>query len=138
MNKTAESLTAQFRDVAHAFNLEVWGEAMDAAGVDPNSELRAPDRVYYPLALRLAPTVSQLPTDPNSVTPSSAESKDPAPSPTSSKGKELTKGTPPPEAVVDVEAEEGVPEGIPLKKKKEKKEQKEQKEKNAKEKEPSA
>ena len=50
------------------------------------------------------------------------ELKDRAPSPTSSKGKETTTEPPSFDAMVDVEAEEGVP----MKKKKEKKEQKEE------------
>lgn len=39
MKKTAESLIAQLRDVAWAFCLEVWGQALDAAGVSTESEL---------------------------------------------------------------------------------------------------
>ena len=104
---------------------------MNAAGVDLESDLCAPDRVYYPTALRLVPTLPQLPTDPSPALPSSVKLKDRAPSPTSSKGKETTIEPPSSDAVVDVEAEEGVP----MKKKKEKKEQKE---KGAKEKEPKA
>ena len=56
MTKTAESLTVQLRDVARAFCLEVWGQALNAVGVSTESELRAPDKFYYPPALRLAPT----------------------------------------------------------------------------------
>ena len=56
MTKTAKSLTAQLRDVARAFCLEVWGQALNIAMVSTESELRAPYKVYYPLALRLAPT----------------------------------------------------------------------------------
>jgi len=55
MTKTAESLTAQLRDVAHAFCLKVWGQALNVAGVDTKSKLQAPDKVYYPPALCLAP-----------------------------------------------------------------------------------
>ena len=39
MTKVEESLTAQLRDVARAFCLEVWGQALNAAGVDTKSEL---------------------------------------------------------------------------------------------------
>ena len=49
MTKVAKSLTAQLRDVARAFCLEVWGQALNAVGVSTESELRAPDKVYYPL-----------------------------------------------------------------------------------------
>ena len=56
MTMTAKSLTAQIRDVARAFCLEVWGQALNIVMVSTESELRAPDKVYYPPALRLAPT----------------------------------------------------------------------------------
>ena len=39
MTKIAKSLTVQFRDVARAFCLEVWGQALNAAGVNTESEL---------------------------------------------------------------------------------------------------
>ena len=58
MTKTAQSLTTQLRDVARAFCLEVWDKALIIVGVSIESELKAPDRVYYPLALRLAPSLS--------------------------------------------------------------------------------
>ena len=58
MTKVAKSLTAQLKDFARAFCLEVWGQALTAAGVDTESELRPPDKVYYPPSLRLAPTHS--------------------------------------------------------------------------------
>ena len=63
MTKTAQSLTAQLRDVARAFCLEVWGQALTTAGVNTKSELRAFNRIYYPLALRLAPNSSQPSAD---------------------------------------------------------------------------
>ena len=68
MTKTAQSLTAQLRDVARAFYLEVQGEALDAAGVSTELELRALDKVYYPPALRLAPSLTQPLADPSSAT----------------------------------------------------------------------
>lgn len=58
MTKTTQNLTAQLKDVAQAFCLEIWGQALTAAGVSTKSELRAPDRVYYPPALCLAPSLS--------------------------------------------------------------------------------
>lgn len=58
MTKTAESLTAQLRDVARAFYLEVWGQALAATEVGAESELRAPNKVYFPPALPLAPSSS--------------------------------------------------------------------------------
>lgn len=63
MTKTAESLTAQLKVVARAFCLEVWGQALNVARISTASELRAPNKVYYPLALRLALSPSQPSTD---------------------------------------------------------------------------
>ena len=60
MTKTTQSLTAQFRDVARAFCLEVWGQALTTVGVDTESELRTPNKVYYPSTLCLAPTPFSL------------------------------------------------------------------------------
>lgn len=65
MTKTAQSLTTQLRDVARAFCLEVWGLALNVARIDIESELRASDKVYYPQALRLAPSSLQPPMHPN-------------------------------------------------------------------------
>lgn len=39
MTKAAESLTTQLKDVAHAFCLEVWGQALNVIGVNTESEL---------------------------------------------------------------------------------------------------
>ena len=55
MTKAIESLTAQLKDVARAFYLEVWGQALNVTGVDTESELRAPDKVYYPPAYTWLP-----------------------------------------------------------------------------------
>ena len=60
ITKVVESLTAQLKDVSRAFCLEVWGQALNAAGVDTESKLWAPHKVYYPLALCLAPTPLNL------------------------------------------------------------------------------
>ena len=119
MTKTAESHTAQLRDVAQAFYLEVWGQALTAAGVSDESELRAADRVYYPPALRLAPTSS-----------SAQLTSTPPVAPTIDKEKEQ----PPPIEMVEVETEEAT-EVAPLKRKKK---EKEQEKKGGKEKEASA
>ena len=56
MTKIAESLTAQLRDVARAFYLEMWGQARTLAGVSTELELKALDKVCYPPTLHLAPT----------------------------------------------------------------------------------
>ena len=63
MTKTVESLTTQLGDVARAFCLEVWGQALNVARISTESELKAPNKVYYPLALRLALSPSQPSTD---------------------------------------------------------------------------
>ena len=60
MTKTTRSLTAQLKDVARIFCLEAWGQALTTTGVDIESELRTPDRIYYPSALCLAPTPFSL------------------------------------------------------------------------------
>lgn len=73
MTKAAESLTTQLRDVARAFCLEVWGQALNAARVDANSELRAPEKVYYPPALHLPPTLPPPQADTGLVPPSSLD-----------------------------------------------------------------
>lgn len=66
MTKTAQSLTDQPRDVAQAFCLEVWGQALSVAGVNTDLELRALDKVYYPPTLRLTPILTQPSADPSS------------------------------------------------------------------------
>lgn len=55
MTKTAQSLIAQLWDVTQAFWLEMWGETLNAAGVDASSGLKGPSSVYYPSTLRIAP-----------------------------------------------------------------------------------
>ena len=63
MTKTAESLITQLKDIAWAFCLEVWGQALNVARISTEPKLRAPNKVYYPLALRLALSPSQPSTD---------------------------------------------------------------------------
>ena len=70
MTKATESLTAELKDVAQSFCLEVWGQALNAIGVSIESELRAPNKVYYTPALLLVPTFPQPSTNPSS-TPAS-------------------------------------------------------------------
>ena len=65
MTKTAH-LTTQLRDVAWAFCFEVWGEALNAAGVNVDSELREADKVYYPQALCIALSSTPIPPNPSS------------------------------------------------------------------------
>lgn len=120
MTKTTKSLTAQLMDVAQAFCLEVWGQALTAIGVSADLELRAPDRVYYLPALRLALNSSQPSLDVSS-TPTSSLAQ-PASTPFATPAKEKEKEQRPPTKVVDVETEEAA-EVAQLKRKKKEKEQ---------------
>ena len=124
MTKTAQYLTAQLKDVAQAFCLEIWGQALTAAGVSTKSELRAPDRVYYPLALCLAPSLSQPLVDLGSAPASGLvqPATTLATTPIIEKGKEQL----PSVAVVDVETDEAAVVGQLKRKKKEKEKEKEE------------
>ena len=102
LTKTAQSLTAQLRDVARAFCLEIWGYALTATGVSTKLELRAPNKVYYPPALRLAPSLTQPPIDLSSASTSVQPTTTSATTPATKKGQDQ----PPLVAVVDVESEE--------------------------------
>ena len=133
MTKVAESLTAQLRDVARAFCLEVQGQALNAVGVNTESEFWAPSQVYYPLAPHLVPTLPQPPVDPSFAPLSSSAQLDLVPFPTSAKGKEKKEELSPLANVLDVETEEEVVEAAQLKRKKK---EKEQEKKGTKEKEP--
>lgn len=117
MKKTAESLTAQLRDVAYALCLEVYGHNLDAAGVLTESELQAPNSVYYPSALQLAPTSPKLLANSSSVPPPSTITPDPNPSSAFVKGKGKSEGLPPTTDVVTVENKEDVVEATQSKKK---------------------
>ena len=122
MTKTTESLTVQLRDIARAFCLEVWSQALSAAGVSIESELRAPNKVYYPLALHLAPASQQPLVDPTFSSPVSSNQPASVPSSTLAKGKEQEKERPPPTEKLDVETEEEVTEVSQLKRKKKERE----------------
>ena len=84
MTKTAYSLIAQLKDIARAFCLEFWGEALNVVGVDANAELRRFDKVFYPPTLRLALSS----THPNSSSASSAPKSTTVPTSTPSTRKE--------------------------------------------------
>lgn len=120
MTKAVESLTAQLRDVTQAFYLEVWGQALNVAGVSTKLELKALDKVYYPPTLRLAPSPPQPIADPSSAPTSSLNQLASTSSATLAKGKE--KEQPPLTTVVDVETEE-ITEVTQLKNKKKENEQ---------------
>ena len=72
--------------------------------VSTEAELRAPDKVYYPSALRLAPTPSQPLADPNPVPPSSSDQ--PALTPSDALNKDNEPEQPAPADVVDMETKE--------------------------------
>ena len=105
MTKMAKSLTAQLKDVARAFYLEVWGQALNAARITIESELRALDKVYYPPTLPLAPSLSQPSTDLSQAPTSSLTQLATIPSATPAKDKEKEQPSP---TKVDVEAKETV------------------------------
>ena len=95
-------MTAQLRDVAQAFCLEVWGQALTIVEVSTKSELRAPNRVYYPPALRLAPSLPKSLADPSFASVSVQPTITPTTIPATEKGQDQS----PPVAIVDVESEE--------------------------------
>ena len=100
----------------------MWGQALNAAGVDTKSKLWASDKVYYPLALCLAPTPPQPLVDPSSAPHSSLTQPSNTPSSTSAKGKDKKKELPLQVDVPDVEAEEETAEVEDFKRKKKDKE----------------
>lgn len=112
--------------------LEVWGQALNAVRVDTESEFWALDKVYYLLALHLAPTFPQPPADLSSAPHSSLAQPNDASSFTSAKSKDKKKELPLP---VDIEAKEETAEVEQLKRKKK---EKELEKKGAKEKDPMA
>lgn len=66
MTKTTQSLTAQLRDVARVFCVEVWNEALNSIRVNVDSELRESEKVYYPQPLCIAPSPTSAFPDPSS------------------------------------------------------------------------
>ena len=86
MTKTAQSLTFQLKDVAPAFYLEVWGEALNAVGVDVDTKLRRTSKIYYSPTLHIAPSFA--PPLPDSSYASQAPKSTTVPTPTPSAGKE--------------------------------------------------
>ena len=117
MTKTAQSLITQLRDVAWALCLEVQGEALNAAGVGADSDLRGTDKVYYPPALRVAPSSALPPPDLSSTSLIPKSTIAPISVPFAKKEKEKQTPTP----VMELESKE-VAEVEQLKKKKKEKE----------------
>lgn len=131
MTKAAESLTTQLRDVARAFCLEVWGQALSAVGIGTESELTIPDMVYNPLALRLAVTPPQPLADTNYASPSSLDQPVSTPSTAPTKNQNQEQEQTHQAKLVDVEKEETT-KLAQLKKKKKEKEQEKKREKRKK------
>ena len=75
-------------------------------GVSTEPELRAPNKVYYPITLHLAPTCPQPSIDPNSASPSSSNQHASTPSIAPTKDKEQEQ--PPPPNMVDIKTEETI------------------------------
>lgn len=112
MTKTTQSLTTQLRDVAWAFCVEVWGEALNTAGLVVDSSFKGSDKIYYPL---LFASFQALPSPPN-LSSTSSVAKSTATSttvPTSKKDKEQPAPTP----ITELESEEVVEVEIVKKKK---------------------
>ena len=102
MTKTTQSLTAQLRDVAWTFCAEVWSEALNTAGVMADSDLRGANKVYYPLALCLTPSIASPPPNPSSTSSTPQSTITSATKPASRIDKEQPNSTP----VVELEFEE--------------------------------
>ena len=117
MTKTAQSLIAQLRDVAQAFCLEVWNEALNVVGVNAKSKRQAADKVYYPPTLRIASRLTQPQANLSSTSISAKPTTTSAVTPVAEKEQDQ----PTLVVVVDVESEE-VAEVEKLKRKKKEKE----------------
>lgn len=85
-------------------------------------ELRAPDKVCYPLALRLEHTPPQPSANPSTTSPFSLDQLVSIPSSTPAKGNDKEKELAPPTEVLKVETEEEVAEMSQLNRKKREKE----------------
>ena len=63
--ETEDTLRAEVLAICHAYCTQTWEEALNQAGVEASSELRKPESIVFPLALRIhgqkeaAPPVSQ-------------------------------------------------------------------------------
>ena len=115
MTKTAQSLTAQLKDVARTFCVEVWSKALNTTGVMANSDLRGANKVYYPPALCLTPSIAPPPPNLSSTSSVPKSTTTSTTKPASRKDKEQPTSTP----VVLLESEE-VTEVEQLKRKKKK------------------
>lgn len=104
ITKTTQSLTAQLRDVARAFYVEVQGEAFNATRVSADFELRGANKIYYPRPLQTTSSPTFAFPDPSST--SSAPKLAIAPAEVVSS--EIEKEQQPPSSMVELGLEEAV------------------------------
>lgn len=57
--ETEDSFRKEVPTVCRAYCAQTWEEALNRAGVEPSSELRIPDNIFFPLAIRASGTPSQ-------------------------------------------------------------------------------
>ena len=51
--ETEDTLRAEVPAICHAYCTQTWEEALNQAGVEASSELRKPESIVFPLALRI-------------------------------------------------------------------------------------
>ena len=56
--ETVETLRAEVLIVCRIYCAQTWDEALNRAGVEASSELRKPENIYYPLAIRASDLLS--------------------------------------------------------------------------------
>ena len=98
--ETEEALRAEVPVVCRIYYAKTWDEALNRAGVKASSELRKPESVFYPKAIR----PSTLPTHQAEATPSTANPNEevlPPSLPPPSLPKPAKENTAPPEASSD-------------------------------------
>ncbi|XP_030957647.1 uncharacterized protein LOC115979724 [Quercus lobata] len=72
--ETEKALRAEVPEVCRIFCARTWNEALNRAGVEASSELRKPDNVYYPEAIRSsAPQSYQADTPSPAINPPNEE-----------------------------------------------------------------
>ena len=70
--ETEESFRKEVPIVCRAYCAQTWEEALNRAGIEPSSELRSPDSIFFPSAIRASGTPSQ-PQEVSSTAVGSAE-----------------------------------------------------------------
>ena len=70
MTETEKALRAEVPEVCRIYCTRTWNEALNVAGVEASFELRKPENIYYPEAIRsLAPQPYQTDTPPPAINP---------------------------------------------------------------------